>query len=107
MRSLLPQWIVGTKHHSGTPAQGHREELEMAGRQRPLSVVSGEALGRKLLQSVREMKAGQRAREATVEPNEVARARPSRGRSQARFAEALHISKRTLQECKQGRRRSA
>lgn len=76
----------------------------MASRQRPLSVVSGEALGRKLLQSVREMKAGQRARETTVEPNEVARARQSTGLSQAQFAEALHISKRTLQEWEQGRR---
>jgi putative transcriptional regulator len=76
----------------------------MASRARSLSVASGEALGRKLLQSVREMKAGQRARETTVEPNEVARARQSTGLSQAQFAEALHISKRTLQEWEQGRR---
>jgi putative transcriptional regulator len=76
----------------------------MAGRQLPLSVASGEALGCKLLQSVREMKAGQRARETVVEPNEVAQARLSTGLSQAQFAEALHISKRTLREWEQGRR---
>jgi putative transcriptional regulator len=50
------------------------------------------------------MKAGQRARETVVEPNEVAQARQSTGLSQAEFAEALHISKRTLQEWEQGRR---
>ncbi len=68
------------------------------------SAASGEALGRKLLQSVREMKAGQRARETVVAPNEVALARQSTGLSQAEFAEALHISKRTLREWEQGRR---
>jgi putative transcriptional regulator len=76
----------------------------MTSRQKSLSVASGEALGRKLLQSIREMKADQRARETNFEPNEVARARQSTGLSQAQFAEALHISKRTLQEWEQGRR---
>jgi putative transcriptional regulator len=65
---------------------------------------SGEALGLKLLQSVREMKAGQAARTTRVEPNEVSQARQSAGLSQAEFAEALGISKRTLQEWEQGRR---
>jgi putative transcriptional regulator len=65
---------------------------------------SGEALGLKLLQSVREMKAGQAARVTSVVPNEVAQARQRSGLSQAQFAEALGISKRTLQEWEQGRR---
>ena len=65
---------------------------------------SGEDLGLKLLQSVREMKAGQAARETKVEPNEVAQARQKSGLSQTQFAEALGISKRTLQEWEQGRR---
>ena len=65
---------------------------------------AGEVLGRKLLQSVREMKAGQRARVTTIEVNEVVQARQNTGLSQAQFAQALHISKRTLQEWEQGRR---
>lgn len=65
---------------------------------------AGEALGLKLLQSVREMKAGRTARVTEVEPNEVVQARQSTGLSQAQFAEALSISKRTLQEWEQGRR---
>lgn len=67
-------------------------------------VSAGEALGLKLLQSVREMKAGTAARVTRVELNEVAQARQNTGLSQAQFAEALHISKRTLQEWEQGRR---
>jgi putative transcriptional regulator len=65
---------------------------------------AGEELGLKLLQSVREMKAGQAARVTKVEPNEVAQARQKSGLSQAEFADALGISKRTLQEWEQGRR---
>ncbi|SFV06971.1 helix-turn-helix domain-containing protein [Pseudoduganella namucuonensis] len=76
----------------------------MTKRVRPQAVSAGEALGRKLLQSVREMKAGQAARVTTVELNEVAEARRSTGLSQAQFAEILCISKRTLQEWEQGRR---
>ena len=64
----------------------------------------GEALGLKLLQAVREMKAGRAARVTQVEPNEVVQARQNTGLSQAQFAEALSISKRTLQEWEQGRR---
>ncbi len=67
-------------------------------------VSSGEALGLKLLQSVREMKANQAARVTTIEPNDVVQARQRTGLSQAQFAEALQISKRTLQEWEQGRR---
>jgi putative transcriptional regulator len=67
-------------------------------------ISSGEALGLKLLQSVREMKAGRAARVTQLEPNEVVQARQNTGLSQAQFAEALSISKRTLQEWEQGRR---
>jgi len=67
-------------------------------------ISSGEALGLKLLQSVREMKAGRAARFTEVVPNEVVKARQNTGLSQAQFAEALSISKRTLQEWEQGRR---
>lgn len=65
---------------------------------------SGEELGLKLLQSVREMKARQFARATDVEVNAVVQARQSTGLSQAEFASALSISKRTLQEWEQGRR---
>ena len=64
----------------------------------------GEELGRKLLQSVKEMKAGKAARATRVAPNQVAAARMKTGLSQAQFAKALHISARTLQEWEQGRR---
>jgi putative transcriptional regulator len=53
---------------------------------------SGEALGLKLLQSVREMKARNFARATEVAVNEVVE------------ASALSISRRTLQEWEQGRR---
>ena len=66
--------------------------------------MTGEELGMKLLQSVREMKAGRAARTTRVAPNEVAAARLKTGLSQAQFAKALHISARTLQEWEQGRR---
>ena len=63
-----------------------------------------EEFGLKLLQSVREMKARKFARVTRVEINEVVQARQSTGLSQADFASALSISKRTLQEWQQGRR---
>lgn len=64
-----------------------------------------EELGNKLLQSVKEMKAGKVARVSHVEPNEVAKARSRTGLTQVEFAEVLHISPRTLQEWEQGRRK--
>ena len=76
----------------------------MASRKSVSRPSASEALGMKLLQSVREMKAGQAARVTRVEPNEVVEARQRTGLSQAQFAEALSISKRTLQEWEQGRR---
>lgn len=64
----------------------------------------GEVLALKLLQSVREMTARRFARATDVEVNEVVQARQGTGLSQAEFATALSISKRTLQEWEQGRR---
>jgi putative transcriptional regulator len=68
------------------------------------NAMTGEELGEKLLQSVKEMKAGKAARATQVAPNEVAAARLKTGLSQSQFAQALHISPRTLQEWEQGRR---
>lgn len=76
----------------------------MPSRQRSKPAGAGEALGLKLLQSVREMKAARAARVTKIEPNEVVEARQKTGLSQAEFAEVLSISKRTLQEWEQGRR---
>jgi putative transcriptional regulator len=76
----------------------------MPSRNSSKQIPAGEALGLKLLQSVREMNAGVSARVTHVELNDVAQARQGTGLSQAQFAEALHISKRTLQEWEQGRR---
>ena len=66
--------------------------------------MTGEAIGRKLLQSAREMKARNFARVTEVPQNEVVQARQGTGLSQTEFASALSISKRTLQEWEQGRR---
>ena len=64
--------------------------------------LSAEELGNKLLQSVKEMKAGKAARVSRVEPNEVAEARGKTGLTQREFAEVLHISPRTLHLRRQG-----
>ncbi len=69
------------------------------------AAISGEELGKKLLTSVREMKAGKAARITPIAPNEVAEARLRTGLTQAQFAMALQISPRTLQEWEQGRRK--
>jgi putative transcriptional regulator len=65
---------------------------------------AGVELGLKLLESVRQMNARNFARVTQVEVNPVAEARMRTGLSQAEFASALSISKRTLQEWEQGRR---
>ena len=69
-----------------------------------LETISGAEVGKKLLDSVREMKAGKVARSTTTAANEVAAARLKSGLSQTDFAHALQISPRTLQEWEQGRR---
>jgi putative transcriptional regulator len=78
----------------------------MSNRHQTTDSMSGTELGLKLLQSVKEMKAGKAARVTQVALSEVAEARQQTGLSQAQFAEALCISKRTLQEWEQGRRES-
>jgi len=70
-----------------------------------LNEMSGKELGEMLLKSIQEMKAGKKARVSDVIPNEVAAARSKTGLTQTQFAQALHISKRTLQEWEQGRRK--
>jgi putative transcriptional regulator len=76
----------------------------MTARKREKGTSEAALLGMKLLQSVREMKAGTAARTTTVPVNEVVVARQGTGLSQSEFADALQISKRTLQEWEQGRR---
>ena len=66
-------------------------------------ILSADELGNKLLQSVKEMKAGKAARTSRVEPNKVAEARGKTGLTQIEFAEVLHISPRTLHEGDHGR----
>jgi|SRR5690554_1653067 len=66
--------------------------------------ITGEELGDKLLQSIKEMKAGKASRVTQIAANEVAAARLKTGLSQTLFAQALQISPRTLQEWEQGRR---
>ena len=61
-------------------------------------------LGAELLASVREMKAGIRARVHRPEISEVAHARLVSGLSQTAFATLLGVSVRTLQDWEQGRR---
>ena len=61
-------------------------------------------LGADLLASVREMKAGIRARTHRPNISEIAHARLVSGLSQSAFAELLGVSVRTLQDWEQGRR---
>lgn len=63
--------------------------------------LTGEALGLKLLASVRQMKAGM----GTVVYSPVIAARAASGLSQAQFAALLGVSMRTLQDWEQGRRK--
>jgi len=66
--------------------------------------MTGAELGQKLLDSVRQMKAGRAARTTHVEPGPVVQARQAVGCTQAEFAALLGVSVRTLQEWEQGRR---
>jgi putative transcriptional regulator len=62
--------------------------------------MTGKELGEKLLESVRQMKAG----EGTVVYSPVIAARQKSGLTQSQFAELMGVSLRTLQEWEQGRR---
>lgn len=57
-----------------------------------------------LLQSVKEMNAGKKARTHQVEVSTAVEARNKVGVSQSAFAALLGVSKRTLQEWEQGRK---
>ena len=59
-------------------------------------------IGREILEGIRQLKRGEHGRIITV-PS-VASIREKTGLSQARFAELLGVSVRTLQEWEQGRR---
>jgi len=62
--------------------------------------MTGKELGEKLLESVRQMKAGA----GTVVYSPIIAARQKSGLSQSQFAELMGVSLRTLQEWEQGRR---
>ncbi len=62
-------------------------------------------LGTELLQSVREMTAGSGEKIGDFPISEAAEVRHLTGLSQSRFAQLLGVSKRTLQEWEQGRRK--
>ncbi len=57
-----------------------------------------------LLQAIKDVKAGKFGAKYQVEANDIVKARMKCGLSQSQFAEALHISPRTLQQWEQGRR---
>jgi putative transcriptional regulator len=61
-------------------------------------------VGDALLQSVREMKAGLRARVTAPNLNEIAQARLATAFTQAQLADVMGVSVRTLQDWEQGRR---
>ena len=67
--------------------------------------LSGQELGDKLLQAVKEMNARKVGRVTQVQLNEVSEARNKTGLTQSQFAQVLQISPRTLQEWEQGRRK--
>ncbi|MFA7242053.1 MAG: helix-turn-helix domain-containing protein [Sulfuricellaceae bacterium] len=62
--------------------------------------MTGEELGEKLLESVRQMNAGM----GTVVYSTIIAARQKSGLTQSQFATLLGVSPRTLQEWEQGRR---
>ena len=67
----------------------------------PRDYMTGEELGQKILESVRQMKAGL----GTVVYSPVMQARAASGLTQAQFAALMGVSMRTLQEWEQGRRK--
>lgn len=67
-------------------------------------IMTGEELGEKLLESVRQMKRGEAARVTHVTISAARAARQRMELSQSDFAELMGVSVRTLQEWEQGRR---
>lgn len=61
-------------------------------------------IGEELLQAIKDVKAEKYGAKYQVEANDIVKARMKCGLSQSQFAEALHISPRTLQQWEQGRR---
>jgi putative transcriptional regulator len=61
-------------------------------------------IGEEILNAIREVKAGKIGSRYSVEPNQIISTRIRCGLSQAKFAKALQISPRTLQQWEQGRR---
>ena len=61
-------------------------------------------IGEELLRAVQEMKAGKTGRVHRIPVSAITEARTRSGLSQARFAQVLGVSTRTLQEWEQGRR---
>jgi putative transcriptional regulator len=61
-------------------------------------------IGQEILQGIRDIKAGRVGRRHTVETFPIVRAREKSGLSQAKFAELLGVSVRTVQDWEQGRR---
>ena len=61
-------------------------------------------IGQEILQGIRDIKAGRVGRRFTSESYPIVRAREKSGLSQAKFAELLGVSVRTLQDWEQGRR---
>ncbi len=61
-------------------------------------------IGQEILQGIRDIKAGRIGRRYTIESYPIVRAREKSGLSQAKFAESLGVSIRTIQDWEQGRR---
>ena len=61
-------------------------------------------IGQEILQGIRDIKAGRIGRRYTPESYSIVRAREKSGLSQAKFAELLGVSIRTIQDWEQGRR---
>ena len=61
-------------------------------------------IGQELLTAIRDVKAGRYGAKYAIEPNAIVATRVRCGLSQSQFANALNISRRTLQQWEQGRR---
>ena len=61
-------------------------------------------IGQEILQGIRDIKAGRIGRRYTSESYPIVRAREKSGLSQAKFAQLLGVSIRTIQDWEQGRR---